>query len=87
MPVLKCINKFAKSEDGYTAESVTWIAVLGIGSATMLFGLYIADRYQGGGVGDDLKALKTPSSLPYGTEQIIQVNAGYSGAITGITIQ
>lgn len=80
-------KRFLRSEEGYTAEALVWTSVLGIGAATLVFGLYAADRFQAGGIGDDMKAIVTPSSLPTASEQLGQVQAGYTGAITGLTIQ
>lgn len=82
----KRIKNFVKAEEGYSVESLTWTAVLGLGSATMAFGIYGANRFQAGGIADDLKAVVTPSVLPTATEQVSQLNAGYTGAITGMTI-
>ncbi|MGB9825540.1 MAG: hypothetical protein ACPLRU_02595 [Desulfofundulus sp.] len=84
--MLARVKRFLKEEKGYTTESLVWTSVLGIGAATLAFGLYVASRFQAGGIGDDLKAIVTPSSLPTATEQVSQMKAGYTGAITGLTI-
>jgi hypothetical protein len=81
------VKGFLKGEEGYTTETLVWGSVMGVGAATVAFGLYAAARFQGGGIGDDLKAVATPSALPKGTEQVTNLQAGYTGAITGITIQ
>lgn len=81
------IKKFLKSEEGYTAESLTWTGILGIGAATVCFGLYAANRFLSGGIGDDVKAIATPSSIPVATEQVTSMQAGYTGAVTGLTIE
>lgn len=80
-------KKFLKSEEGYTAESVTWTGILGLGAATVCFGLYAANRYLSGGAVDDMKAIVTPSSIPTATEQVTSIQAGYTGAVTGMTIE
>lgn len=81
------VKHFLKNEEGYTAESLTWTGVLGVGAATVCFGLYAANRFLSGGIGDDVKAIMTPSALPVATEQITELQAGYTGAITGMTVE
>lgn len=81
------IKEFIKSEDGYTVESLTWTVVLGLGAGALFFGIYGSNRYLSSGIGDDVKDLMIPSSLPTATEQITEIQAGYTGAITGITIE
>ncbi len=82
----KKVVSFAKAEEGYIAESVTWTSILGLGAATIGFGLYGAFRFQSGGAIDDMKAIVTPGQLPTATEQVGTLNAGYTGAITGMEI-
>ena len=84
--MLNKVKNFLKAEEGYTAESLVWTSVLGIGAASVAFGLYAANRFQAGGVVDDMKAIQTVSSLPTATEQVSQMQAGYTGAIVGLTI-
>jgi len=80
------VKSFLKSEEGYTAESLIWTSVLGIGAASVAFGLYSANRFQAGGIGDDMKAIVTPSSTPTATEQVNAMQAGYTGAVVGLDI-
>lgn len=78
--------RFLRDEEGYTTESLVWTAVMGIGAASIGFGLYVANRFQAGGIADDMKAIATPSSLPTAQEQVTKLQAGYTGAVTGVTI-
>lgn len=80
------IKRFMKSEKGYTVESLVWTSILGLGAATVAMGIYAADRYQSGGVVDDMKAIQTPSLLPTATESVAELQAGYTGAIIGMTV-
>ncbi|MBM7854932.1 hypothetical protein JOC37_001312 [Desulfohalotomaculum tongense] len=85
--MIKKIKAFIKGEEGYTAESLAWTTVVGLGATGVCFGLYAASRYLSAGAVDDIKAIQTPSSLPSATEQITNLKAGYTGAITGIVIE
>ncbi len=82
----KKVVSFAKAEEGYIAESVTWTSILGLGAATISFGLYGAFRFQSGGAIDDMKAIMTSAKLPTATESVNSLSAGYTGAITGMEI-
>lgn len=84
--MFKKAKRFMKNEEGYTAESLAWNTVLGVGAATVCFGLYAANRFLAGGVGDDVKAIVTPSSIPVATESVSSMDAGYTGAIVGLNI-
>lgn len=81
------IKKFLQSEDGYTVESLSWQIVLGLGAASLFFGIYVATRYLSAGIGDDVKDFTVPSSLPTATEYVSEINAGYTGAITSLVIE
>ncbi len=85
--MFKKVKDFLRSESGYTTEALVYSAVLGVGAATVAFGLYGANRFQGGGIVDDMKAINTPSSLPVATESVAGLDAGYTGVITGMTIE
>lgn len=81
------IKKFLQSEDGYTVESLSWQIVLGLGAASLFFGIYVGTRYLSAGIGDDVMDFMVPSSLPTATEEVAQINAGYTGAITSLEIE
>lgn len=81
------IKKFLQSEDGYTVESLSWQIVLGLGAASLFFGIYVATRYLSSGIGDDVKDFMVPSSLPTATEYVSEIKAGYTGAITSLEIE
>lgn len=85
--MLEKAKNFLKSEEGYTAESLVWTSVLGIGAATVAFGLYAANRFQAGGIQADMKAIMTPTVLPDPQEQVTQIQAGYTGAVTGLNVE
>lgn len=80
------VKDFLKSEEGYTAESLVWTTIVGLGSASVCFGLLAADRFQGGAASDDMKRIATPSSLPMANENVTAIDAGYTGAVTGVTV-
>lgn len=80
------VRNFLKSEEGYTAESLIWTTIVGLGSASVCFGLLAADRFQGGAVSDDMKKIATPSVLPQANENVIGLSSGYTGAVTDITV-
>lgn len=84
---MKRVVEFLKDESGYTVQALVWDIIAGLGASAVAFGLLGANRFQGGAVADDMKAIMTPSQLPDATEQITQLNAGYTGAITQMTVQ
>lgn len=84
--MLDRVKRFLKGEEGYTAEALVWTSVMGIGAASIAFGLYTANRFQAGGIADDMRAIVTPGSLPSATEQVTQLQAGYTGAIVGVGV-
>ena len=84
--VKNSVKGFIKSEKGYTAESLAWNTVVGLGAATIAFGIYAAARFNSGGIDADIQSLQTATSLPTATEQVSSVQAGYTGAVTGLVI-
>lgn len=84
--LLKSVKDFIKDEEGYTVESLVWTLVVGLGASAIAFGLMDANRFQGGGIRDDMKAIELPAQIPTATEQVTEMQAGYSGAVTGVTI-
>ncbi len=80
------VRKFVQNEEGYTAESLTWTAILGVGAATVCFGIYGANYEQGGKVAHDMGSLQTVESLPHGGEVIQPGNPGMTGAATTIEV-
>ncbi|MGI9951288.1 hypothetical protein V3F56_02910 [Moorellaceae bacterium AZ2] len=84
---MKRIVRFLKDESGYTIQALVWDIIAGLGASAIAFGLLAANRIQGGAVADDMRAIITPSQLPDATEQITQLYAGYTGAITEMTVQ
>lgn len=81
------IKSFLKDESGYTVQALVWDIIAGLGASAVAFGLLAANRYQGGVGAEDMKAIVTPSALPAADEQITELYAGYSGAITHMTVQ
>lgn len=81
------IKKFIKDESGYTVQALVWDIIAGLGASAVAFGLLSANRFQGGAGADDMRAIVTPSSLPGAEEQVSQMQAGYTGAITRINVQ
>lgn len=74
------VKKFIKNEEGYTAESLSWTTVLGVGAATIGLGIYAAARIAGANIIADLSAIKTASSMPTVGEQLAGT-AGQTGAV------
>lgn len=81
------VKHFIKDESGYTVQALVWDIIAGLGASAVAFGLLGANRFQGGAGADDMRAIVTPSSLPGAEEQVSQMQAGYTGAITSITVQ
>ena len=80
------VKNFVKGEEGYTAQALIWTGVVGLGSAAVAFGLLSAERFQGGNAMADMKAITTPQTIPVPQEQITTFKAGYTGAITNISV-
>lgn len=85
--MLNRVKNFVKDESGYTVQALVWDIIAGLGASAVAFGLLGANRFQGGAGTEDMKAIVTPSKLPSATEQITELHAGYSGAITSMTVQ
>lgn len=85
--MLNRVKNFIKDESGYTVQALVWDIIAGLGASAVAFGLLGANRFQGGAGAEDMKAIVTPSQLPSATEQITELHAGYSGAITSMTVQ
>lgn len=78
--------KFVKDEEGYTVQALVWDIIAGLGASAVAFGMLGANRFQGGAGAEDIQAIVTPSALPSATEQISNLKAGYTGAITSMTL-
>ncbi|MGI9951289.1 hypothetical protein V3F56_02915 [Moorellaceae bacterium AZ2] len=79
--------EFLKDESGYTVQALVWDIIAGLGGTAVAFAILGASRFQGGAGADDLRTIVTPSSLPGAQEQVTQVQAGYTGAVTAVTVE
>ncbi len=85
--MFKKAKRFIKSEKGYTAESLAWNTVVGLGAATIAFGIYAAARFNSGAINADIQSMQTATSLPTANETVSNLQSGYTGAVTGIVVE
>ena len=81
--MFKNVKNFLAKEDGYTAETLVWTTILGLGAAAVAFGIYIADRASSVKINTDIKGLQTPSTIP-ATGETFTPTAGATGAVVGL---